>query len=481
MRGPSLLRTLVVLADALVLTAALLVSWRAWVWWRPVMEQLLQVGFVELLGVNDWMPPGLVLIACWLVSLRFLGFYDPGRMNTAVRTLQALSSSVVWMLVLTVTFQFFAPQTSYSRFLVVCLLGSGFVGLFGWRFLLLKLQSRWPLPQAQEPLAIYGVGEEARLMADRLRRGEHPTWKLVGFIKPAEVDEVLVRAEDVIGEVDNLREVVNEHSLQTLVLAARTIHRSEALALTTRSSQMGLRVLQVPFTWGIVSPRLDFAELGELQLIEMSRLSYPTAGEAFKRAFDLGAVFLGTALLAPLFLFVAIAIRVDSAGPVFFAAPRVGKGGRTFPFFKFRSMNAGADSEREDLAHKNEADGPLFKMTDDPRVTRVGRLIRKFSIDEFPQFWNVIRGDMNLVGPRPLPVADLEGIEGDPEIAYWFELRHQVSPGITGLWQVKGRSDLGFREMVRLDIHYVQNWSPWLDLKILLATVPAVLRGRGAR
>ena len=470
-----------VLADALVLGGALFCAWRAWVWWRPVMEQLLQVRLVELFGVNDWMPPALVLVAVWLVALRFVGFYDPGRMNTAVRTLQALTTSTVWMLVVVVTFQFFAPQTSYSRFLVVAFLGLGFVLLFAWRFLLLRVQSRWPLPQVQENLAIYGVGPDAALMADRLRRGEHPTWKLVGFIRPAEPTDQVVSDDQVIGDVEGLREVVNAHTLHTIVLAARSINRAEALTLTTRSAHMGLRVLQVPFTWGIVSPRLDFAELGELQLIEMSRLAYPTAAEAFKRAFDLLAVLLGGLVLMPVFLFTALAIRVDTAGPVLFAAPRVGKGGRTFPFYKFRSMKVGAEAQKESLQTRNEADGPLFKMADDPRVTRVGRFIRKFSIDEFPQFWNVVRGDMNLVGPRPLPVADLEGIEDDPEIAYWFELRHQVSPGITGLWQVMGRSDLGFREMVRLDIHYVQNWSPWLDLKILLATVPAVLRGRGAR
>ncbi len=470
-----------VLGDALVLLGALFGAFRAWVWWRPVMEQLLQVRMAELLVVNDWMPPALVLVVVWLVALRFLGFYDPGRMNTAVRTLQALTTSTVWVLVVIVTFQFFAPQRTYSRFLVVVFLVAGFCSLGTWRFLLLKVQARWPLPQVQENLAIYGVGAEAALMAERLRRGEHPTWKLAGFIRPAEPDDPVVDEDRIIGDVEGLREVVNEHTLHTLVLAARSISRAEALTLTTRSAHMGLRVLQIPFTWGIVSPRLDFAELGDLQLIEMSRLSYPTAAEAFKRAFDLVAVLLGGLFLTPVFLLTALLIRLDSSGPVLFSAPRVGKGGRTFPFYKFRSMEAGAETQKEDLLERNEADGPLFKMADDPRVTRIGRFIRKYSVDEFPQFWNVVRGDMNLVGPRPLPVQDLEGIEDDPEIAYWFELRHQVSPGITGLWQVMGRSDLGFREMVRLDIHYVQNWSPWLDLKILLATVPAVLRGRGAR
>jgi lipopolysaccharide/colanic/teichoic acid biosynthesis glycosyltransferase len=130
-------------------------------------------------------------------------------------------------------------------------------------------------------------------------------------------------------------------------------------------------------------------------------------------------------------------------------------------------MVVGADKERDQLMDQNETDGRLFKMKNDPRVTDIGRTIRRLSLDELPQIWNVLRGDMNLVGPRP-------------EIAYWFELRHKVPPGITGLWQVSGRSDLGFKEMVQLDIYYIQNWSPWLDLKILIMTLPAVLKGRGA-
>jgi lipopolysaccharide/colanic/teichoic acid biosynthesis glycosyltransferase len=161
-------------------------------------------------------------------------------------------------------------------------------------------------------------------------------------------------------------------------------------------------------------------------------------------------------------------------------SPRTGRGGRVFGFLKFRSMVVNADQQRAALAELNESDGRLFKMRNDPRVTRFGQFIRRTSIDELPQLLNVLRGEMNLVGPRPLPSGDLAGIEGDVEMRYWFDLRHKVNPGITGLWQVSGRSETGFAEMVRHDIHYIQNWSPWLDLQILVKTLPAVMRGRGA-
>jgi lipopolysaccharide/colanic/teichoic acid biosynthesis glycosyltransferase len=143
-------------------------------------------------------------------------------------------------------------------------------------------------------------------------------------------------------------------------------------------------------------------------------------------------------------------------------------------------MVVDAEKVRASLQEKNESDGRLFKMTNDPRITPIGAFIRKYSLDELPQLLNVLRGEMNLVGPRPLPVSDLEGIEDDVQYAYWFEQRSRVQPGITGLWQVEGRSDLGFSAMVELDVHYVNNWSLLLDLQILLKTIPAVLRGRGA-
>ncbi|MFH1467344.1 MAG: sugar transferase [Pseudomonadota bacterium] len=179
-------------------------------------------------------------------------------------------------------------------------------------------------------------------------------------------------------------------------------------------------------------------------------------------------------------MLVALLIRLDSPGPILYVSPRVGKGGRNFPFYKFRSMVQDANAQKAELLAQNEADGRLFKMREDPRITRFGRFIRKFSVDEFPQLLNVLRGDMNLVGPRPLPAEDLLDLERDPEALYWFELRSKVKPGMTGLWQVSGRSGLTFADMVALDIQYVQNWSFWTDLVILLKTLPAVFRGSGA-
>lgn len=191
----------------------------------------------------------------------------------------------------------------------------------------------------------------------------------------------------------------------------------------------------------------------------------------------LDVLISGTALvlLAPLFLLTAMAIRWEGKGPIFFSQERVGLNKRRFRMFKFRTMVAGAEGMQGELEGRNEADGPVFKIKDDPRITGVGRFLRKFSIDELPQLFNVLRGDMSLVGPRPLPVRDYNGFDQDRQ-----RRRFSVRPGLTCLWQINGRSEICFEHWMDLDMQYIDHWSLWLDLKILLKTIPAVLRGTGA-
>jgi exopolysaccharide biosynthesis polyprenyl glycosylphosphotransferase len=193
-----------------------------------------------------------------------------------------------------------------------------------------------------------------------------------------------------------------------------------------------------------------------------------------KRGIDVVFSLLVLILFVPLMGLIALAIKFDSPGPVLFRQDRVGKGVRPFTVYKFRSMKIGAEEQKEFLRDLNEAAGPIFKIKDDPRVTRVGRWLRRFSLDELPQFYNVLRGDMSIIGPRP-PLAE-EVAEYQP----WHMRRLETAPGITGLWQVSGRSELPFDEMALLDIYYIEQWSPGLDVKILLRTIPTILFGDGA-
>ena len=193
-----------------------------------------------------------------------------------------------------------------------------------------------------------------------------------------------------------------------------------------------------------------------------------------KRAADFLGAALGLVVLSPVFLVVALAIKFDSRGPVFFRQARVGKDGREFPFYKFRSMVQDAEELKESLMHLNELEGPVFKISEDPRVTRVGRCLRKTSLDELPQLINVLRGEMSLVGPRPPLPCEVEKYEG------WQREKLSVLPGITCLWQISGRNHIGFTEWMRLDIEYIRRQSFGLDLKILVRTLPAVLSRKGA-
>jgi len=177
----------------------------------------------------------------------------------------------------------------------------------------------------------------------------------------------------------------------------------------------------------------------------------------------------------PVFLLTAIAIKLTSPGPIFFVQDRVGLNKRRFCMYKFRTMIPDAEKKQDELEDFNEASGPVFKIKNDPRITPIGRILRKLSIDELPQLFNVLKGDMSLVGPRPLPIRDYNGFSED-----WHRRRFSIRPGITCLWQVNGRSDTSFEEWIKLDMEYIDNWSLWMDMKILLLTVPAVIKGSGA-
>jgi exopolysaccharide biosynthesis polyprenyl glycosylphosphotransferase len=212
------------------------------------------------------------------------------------------------------------------------------------------------------------------------------------------------------------------------------------------------------------------------EIIEVPSRTRPRgAYRAFiKRWFDALFSFLALVLLAPFLLLVAVAVKVDSRGPVLFCQERVGKNGRVFRFYKFRSMVVGAERMKKQLSQLNELDGPVFKISNDPRMTKVGKLIRKTSIDELPQLFNVLRGEMSLVGPRPPLPDEVE------EYEQWQRRKLDVLPGMTCLWQISGRNMIGFREWMRLDIEYVENCSFGLDIKILLRTIPAVISRKGA-
>jgi exopolysaccharide biosynthesis polyprenyl glycosylphosphotransferase len=227
----------------------------------------------------------------------------------------------------------------------------------------------------------------------------------------------------------------------------------------------------IPELFGGLSRQVSF--IGDFPVIELHREPIPEVSLLVKRVLDLFFASLAVLITGPLMLVLAIAVKLDSPGPVLYCAPRVGKRGRIFTCFKFRTMSADADIQKERLRHLNERKGPFFKITHDPRVTRVGKWMRKYSLDELPQLLNVLRGEMSLVGPRPHPVDDCRNYDST------HLRRLDVSPGLTGLWQVTARQDPSFERSLALDLQYIDNWSFWLDLSILLRTIPEVVRASG--
>jgi exopolysaccharide biosynthesis polyprenyl glycosylphosphotransferase len=267
----------------------------------------------------------------------------------------------------------------------------------------------------------------------------------------------------------SLRRVVSELQVHRIILAPSTIDTSEVAELIRVAKAVGVRVSVLPRMFEVIGAAVEFDDVDGLTMLGVRRFGLVRSSVALKRGFDILAASAGLLIVAPLMAAVAVAIRLDSQGPIFFRQPRVGRDGRHFRIFKYRSMVVDADEHKDRLREHNEAGVGLFKITQDPRVTRVGAFLRRTSLDELPQLLNVLRGEMSLVGPRPLVIDE------DAMVVGLDRSRLHLTPGMTGPWQVLG-TRVPMQEMVAIDYLYVSNWSLWLDLKLLLRTVQHVLR-----
>jgi exopolysaccharide biosynthesis polyprenyl glycosylphosphotransferase len=268
--------------------------------------------------------------------------------------------------------------------------------------------------------------------------------------------------------------VLESEHVDEIVLADPAVDERRLLEIAELGHRSGVRVRIAPRTTELLRERVEYIPGQGVPLFELHPPALAGADWLLKRAFDL---VVGSAIVViglPLWALIALAVKLDSRGPVLYRSRRIGLHEQEFGMFKFRTMRPDAESRQGALEPANEAPGALFKIREDPRVTRVGRLLRRFSFDEIPNLLNVLKGEMSLVGPRPLPLRDYELLEP------WHRKRYLVLPGMTGLWQIAGRSDLSFDELVRLDFYYIENWSTWLDVTILVKTIPAVVGRRGA-
>jgi exopolysaccharide biosynthesis polyprenyl glycosylphosphotransferase len=318
---------------------------------------------------------------------------------------------------------------------------------------------------------LVGTGEHIEAVAHALASGSDSPLNVIGFIALTERPDNGLRS---LGALHDIGRVIAEHRVDEVIIADPAFPEQEAVELVDQCHQRGVTVRIAPSTMEILVHRAEFVPGQSVPLFELRPPVFEGFDYALKRSFDIVGSLLLVLALSPLLLACAAIVKITSRGPVLYRSMRPGIGGVPFACFKFRTMYHDADERQADLESLNEASGALFKIRNDPRMTPIGRVMRRYSIDELPQLFNVVLGQMSLVGPRPLPQRDYDRLED------WHKKRYLVLPGITGLWQVSGRADLDFDDLVRLDFLYLERWSVFLDLSILLKTVPAVLTRRGA-
>ncbi len=469
-------RQRVSLIMALTDVALINLAFAAAYWVRYVLQWFRTVDPANYAPFRMYIPFALVLTVLLMMAYKLGGVYNQPRGASWLDEVYALVGTTTTGIVIVTAITFWFRPLVYSRLMF---LWAG--GIIVTLLSLSRLIKRWVLESRMrrglgvDRVLIVGAGEVGRRLMRNIVAQPELGYQVIGFVDDdAEKSRTDIGRFRALGSVDNLPRVVQEEAIDEVIITLPWMHHRKILGIMRQCEREQVRARIVPDLFQLALSRVDIEDLGGIPIIGVKEVSITGWNLAFKRASDLVVSLVGLILLSPLLLLISVAIKLDSPGPILFKQVRVGKGGRRFVFYKFRSMRQGAEEERRQLADRDEVVGVTFKIRDDPRCTRVGKFLRRTSLDELPQLYNVLLGEMSLVGPRPALPSEVE------QYQEWHRRRLEISPGITGLWQVSGRSQLTFDEMCLLDIYYLENWSPLLDLKIALKTIPAVLAGRGA-
>jgi exopolysaccharide biosynthesis polyprenyl glycosylphosphotransferase len=470
--NPAHWKYLLVVADMVLILLAFVVAYyvRYQLQWFRAVDPVSQVGFYA------YTPFVLALILILPISFLFSGVYPYRRGRSLIEETYAIATATaVGVMVMIIVTLLFRPLL-YSRliFFYTAVLVTLFMGV--GRFMLqLAFDHLRHYGVGVKRVILVGAGDVGRMVMRTVVARPDYGYQLIGFLddNPAK-GFTNIGPYRALGPVDNLSQILEAEPVDTVIICLPwQSHRMIQRLLRTCENSM-VRAQVVPDLFQLTKNQVYVEELNGIPLISTRDVSIQGWNLVIKRAFDLVISVVGGIIALPLCGLIAIAIKLDSPGPILFTQTRIGRNGLPFQCYKFRSMVEGAADMRPDLGELNEASGPLFKVRNDPRRTRVGRWIRRFSLDELPQVINVLRGEMSWVGPRPNLPEEVE------QYQEWHKKRLTVSPGITGMWQVSGRSDLTFDEMVLLDIYYVENWNLAMDLGIILRSIPAILGARGA-
>jgi exopolysaccharide biosynthesis polyprenyl glycosylphosphotransferase len=427
-------------------------------------------------GLDFAIHPGYLVffVAALLVINRRDGLYGPLQAQSALHEQRRMIQACFGTGLLLCGGMYVMHDSTASRGFVAC-----FITLTTIFLCMLRAFWRWSLYRKYERgvdtrnVLVVGASHMGNAVRKQLSRSSHLGRVFKGFVETSQGSSIIEAEEFLLGNLQRVSSIARQHFVDEIIVAERC-PTEVMIELMEIGRQLDIEVLVIPGFYDELTPDAPIEYLGSLPVVALHRRNGKLIDHLLKRLCDFCLSSLFLVLLLPSFLIIPLLIKIDSPGPVLYISHRIGKKGRVFPCCKFRTMVANADQLKPTLASLNERDGILFKIKKDPRLTRLGRVLRKFSLDELPQLFNVWLGDMSLVGPRP-PLANEVG---------QYELEHlrrlEVLPGITGLWQVHARQDPSFNRYVALDLTYVENWSFWLDLKILVRTAGVVLRGTGS-
>jgi exopolysaccharide biosynthesis polyprenyl glycosylphosphotransferase len=463
---------ILVLSDVILINVSFVLSH----YLRYELQWVRAVAEAYYVPFTSYIPVSILLTVILLAVFKTEGLYDRRRGSSWLDDIYIISTSTLVGIAIMICIFFLYRAYFYSRLIFFYAVVLIVISLSLSR--LIERQAAAYLRRrgiGVDRVLIVGAGTTGRAIMRSILAQPELGYRPVGFVdddpKKQESDIGPFKA---LGGTADLAAILRNEAIDQVIIALPWISHRKVLGIITDSERQGVRARFVPDLLQMSLSEVDTDVMDGIPLIGIRQPTLKGWRIALKRFIDIALSSAGLLLLSPLLLLIAWLIKLDSPGPVFFKQTRLGRGARPFTCYKFRSMREDAERVKPRLTKLNEAEGPIFKIRDDPRITRVGRILRRFSIDELPQLINVFRGDMSLVGPRPPLPGEVEKYED------WHHERLRIPSGMTGLWQVMGRSDLTFDEMVMLDLHYAENWSLWLDFKILLRTIPTALLGRGA-
>lgn len=461
-----------VVSDILLINIAFLIAY----WLRYELQLFRTVDPANDVPYSVYLPMAAVLTALLVLTNRREGAYDVRRGRPYFDDLYGLLNATTTAIMLMVVLVFFYRRLFYSRIIFIYA-GILIIVLLGLARLVrnMVLTRMRAAGKGVDRVLIIGAGEVGRTVMRNLIAQPELGYRVIGFLD----DDPMKSGADIgpiraLGALDALPDALKENQIDQVIITLPWQYHRKVIRLVTEAEQSGARARVVPDLFQLSLGGVDVEAINGIPLISIKESALTGLNRTLKRIVDVAISGTALVLISPLWAVIALAIKLDSPGPVLFRQERIGWRGRPFTVFKFRSMRVDAEEQLARLRELNEASGPLFKVREDPRRTRIGRFIRRTSLDELPQLINVLRGEMSIVGPRPGLASEVAQYQD------WHRKRLAVLPGITGLWQVSGRSELTFDEMVMLDIYYAENWSLGLDLRIMVRTVPQMIFGDGA-